>query len=65
MVEEKHAIYIHWGATTQDIMDTATILQVREGLILIRKYILLMIDCLRNLSMKYRDVYAYFTLHYL
>ena len=24
--------YVHWGATTQDIMDTATVLQVREAL---------------------------------
>ena len=24
--------YVHWGATTQDIMDTAVVLQVREGL---------------------------------
>src|SRR3546814_1472871 len=24
--------YIHWGATTQDIMDTGTILQIKEGL---------------------------------
>jgi 3-carboxy-cis,cis-muconate cycloisomerase len=28
--------YVHWGATTQDIMDTATVLQVRDGLSLIR-----------------------------
>ena len=27
--------WTHWGATTQDIMDTATVLQVREGLALI------------------------------
>jgi 3-carboxy-cis,cis-muconate cycloisomerase len=27
--------WTHWGATTQDIMDTATVLQVREGLRLI------------------------------
>jgi len=27
--------WTHWGATTQDIMDTATVLQVREGLSLI------------------------------
>ena len=27
--------WTHWGATTQDIMDTATVLQVREGLGLI------------------------------
>ena len=24
--------YVHWGATTQDIMDTAVILQVRAGI---------------------------------
>ena len=24
--------YVHWGATTQDIMDTAVSLQVRDGL---------------------------------
>ena len=24
--------YVHWGATTQDIMDTATVLQVRDAL---------------------------------
>ena len=23
--------YVHWGATTQDIMDTATVLQIRDG----------------------------------
>src|SRR4051812_26431806 len=28
--------WTHWGATDQDIMDTATVLQVREGLSLIR-----------------------------
>src|SRR5215469_5977616 len=28
--------WTHWGATTQDIMDTATVLQIREGLTLIR-----------------------------
>src|ERR1700761_4924468 len=27
--------WTHWGATTQDIMDTATVLQVRQGLDLI------------------------------
>jgi 3-carboxy-cis,cis-muconate cycloisomerase len=27
--------WTHWGATTQDIMDTATVLQVRDGLALI------------------------------
>jgi 3-carboxy-cis,cis-muconate cycloisomerase len=27
--------WTHWGATTQDIMDTATVLQVRDGLCLV------------------------------
>ena len=29
--------WTHWGATTQDIMDTATVLQVRDGLKLVRE----------------------------
>src|SRR3954447_23431033 len=28
--------WTHWGATTQDIVDTAQVLQIREGLALIR-----------------------------
>jgi 3-carboxy-cis,cis-muconate cycloisomerase len=27
--------YVHWGATTQDIMDTATVLQMRDALALV------------------------------
>jgi 3-carboxy-cis,cis-muconate cycloisomerase len=27
--------YVHWGATTQDIMDTATVLQLRDALALV------------------------------
>lgn len=30
------ARYVHWGATTQDILDTALVLQIRDGLTLIR-----------------------------
>lgn len=29
--------YVHWGATTQDILDTALVLQVRDGLDLLEK----------------------------
>src|SRR6187551_284719 len=29
--------YCHWGATTQDITDTATVLQIREGLALVER----------------------------
>ena len=31
-----HGGWTHWGATTQDIMDSATALQVRDGLALVR-----------------------------
>ena len=31
-----HGGWTHWGATTQDIMDTATVLQIRDGLALVR-----------------------------
>src|SRR6186997_2901241 len=27
--------YVHWGATTQDIVDTATVLQIRDGLAIV------------------------------
>jgi 3-carboxy-cis,cis-muconate cycloisomerase len=29
--------YVHWGATTQDIMDTAVVLQMRDGLVAIER----------------------------
>lgn len=29
--------YIHWGATTQDIMDTGAVLQIREGLLIVER----------------------------
>ena len=29
--------YVHWGATTQDIMDTAVVLQLRDGLAVIEE----------------------------
>jgi len=32
-----HGRYIHWGATTQDIMDTAAVLQIRAGLAMIEE----------------------------
>ena len=38
--------WTHWGATTQDIMDTATVLQVREGLTLIGGALAALLDAL-------------------
>ena len=45
----------HWGATTQDITDTATILQIREALDLVADDIGAISDSLARLAKKYRD----------
>jgi 3-carboxy-cis,cis-muconate cycloisomerase len=47
--------YVHWGATTQDIMDTAVVLQLREGLKLIEEDIRALRGILADLSKRYRD----------
>ncbi|PAY10017.1 3-carboxy-cis,cis-muconate cycloisomerase [Bradyrhizobium sp. UFLA03-84] len=47
--------YVHWGATTQDIMDTAVVLQLRDGLEIIEDDISALRGILADLSKKYRD----------
>ena len=47
--------YVHWGATTQDIMDTAVVLQVRDGLDLVEADVKALREILADLSKKYRD----------
>jgi len=47
--------YVHWGATTQDIMDTAVVLQLREGLTIIDEDIAAVRRILADLSRRYRD----------
>jgi len=47
--------WCHWGATTQDITDTATVLQIREALTLIEADLDGVADALATLAHKYRD----------
>ena len=47
--------FVHWGATTQDIMDTAVVLQVRDGLALVEADIKALRGILAKLSRRYRD----------
>jgi 3-carboxy-cis,cis-muconate cycloisomerase len=47
--------WCHWGATTQDITDTATVLQIRESLDLIAQDLNAISDSLAALARKYRD----------
>jgi 3-carboxy-cis,cis-muconate cycloisomerase len=47
--------YVHWGATTQDIMDTAVVLQMRAGFDSIAEDIAAVRTILADLSRRHRD----------
>jgi 3-carboxy-cis,cis-muconate cycloisomerase len=47
--------YLHWGATTQDIMDTAVVLQCRQGLDIIAAGLDEVRDVLRRLADEHID----------
>ena len=47
--------FVHWGATTQDIMDTATVLQIRDVLGLVSADLEYLHATLQDLSHRYRD----------
>jgi 3-carboxy-cis,cis-muconate cycloisomerase len=47
--------YLHWGATTQDIMDTATVLQVRDALDLVAADLAALDAALAGLAATHRD----------
>ena len=47
--------YVHWGATTQDIMDTATVLQLREAVALIEAQLAEVMATLADLARLHRD----------
>ncbi|KAJ5545847.1 hypothetical protein N7494_003432 [Penicillium frequentans] len=52
---EEAGKYVHWGATTQDIMDLASVLQMKEGLDIVERLLRDVIKTLRVLSEKYKD----------
>lgn len=47
--------YVHWGATTQDIMDTGSILQIRRGIEVIEKRLKELEKICTKLAKKYKD----------
>ena len=47
--------WAHWGATTQDITDTAAVLQIREALALIDDDLRAICESLASLARRYRD----------
>jgi 3-carboxy-cis,cis-muconate cycloisomerase len=50
------APYVHWGATTQDIMDTACVLQLRSAINVMRARITAIVRDLSALADKHRQV---------
>ena len=49
-----HGGWTHWGATTQDIMDSATALQVRDGLALVRAELVAVVAALARQAESHR-----------
>lgn len=49
------ARWVHYGATTQDILDTGTVLQMKEGLQIVEEELEAIIKALSKLSEEHRD----------
>jgi 3-carboxy-cis,cis-muconate cycloisomerase len=49
------AAYIHWGATTQDILDTALVLTMRTGIALLERDLVAIIEALAKRARTHRD----------
>ncbi len=47
--------WLHWGATTQDIMDTAVVLQIRDALALVEADVASVRTILADLAQRHRD----------
>ncbi|MDE2626061.1 MAG: 3-carboxy-cis,cis-muconate cycloisomerase [Burkholderiales bacterium] len=54
LCRDKLGEYCHWGATTQDITDTATVLQIREALALVDADLAAISDALAALARTHR-----------
>ena len=48
------ARYVHWGATSQDVIDTGVVLQLREALQLMRAALSALADAIAALAHRYR-----------
>lgn len=52
----EHAQFVHWGATSQDIMDTGLVLRLRQVIGLQQRYMVGLIHSLADLSEKHADL---------
>lgn len=49
------ARWVHWGSTTQDIIDTGLVLQMRDGLALLERDLVAVIEAVMRLAQAHRD----------
>lgn len=54
-INEDASRYVHWGATSQDIIDTAFMLQAQDALQLIEMQLIQAIQATKKLTIQYRD----------
>ncbi len=54
LCRDKLGEYVHWGATTQDITDTATVLQIREALQIVDEELTAIADAMAKLAQAHR-----------
>jgi 3-carboxy-cis,cis-muconate cycloisomerase len=54
LCRDKLGEYVHWGATTQDITDTATVLQIREALQLVDDELAAIATAMATLAKEHR-----------
>ena len=47
--------WVHWGATTQDIMDTAMVLQLKDAHAILRRDLVALVGVLAELAARHRD----------
>src|SRR5581483_7053671 len=55
LCRDKLGEYCHWGATTQDITDTATVLQIRDSLAIVERDLAEISSHLARLARAHRD----------
>jgi 3-carboxy-cis,cis-muconate cycloisomerase len=57
--------YVHWGATSQDVADTAMLLQVREGLGIVRRDLEAIREALAELAVEHAETPAIGRTHHV
>lgn len=55
MPSQEHAQYVHWGATSQDVMDTGLVLRLRRVLEILEQRILNVLRTLADLAAKHKE----------